>query len=104
MKLDVTALRARLETHSVTVACEVNGTCCRLWYGNSTSTSGRGQLGIRDAGKHKKLYVHRLAYLLNKKRKRSHGIIEVDTLPRARQICGNRLCIEPSHLEGVKNV
>lgn len=114
MKLNLTALRARLERNSVTecskqlstVLAEIQYKPCRLWLGatNKAKPNPQGQLSVRvpngnGAATVKHLYVHRLAYWLSKHPKWT-GTCEVpDTLPLVRHTCGNLLCIEPSHME-----
>jgi len=69
------------------------GCDCWMWLGHKTK-KGYGKLNVRLAGKHYRLYAHRVAYETFK------GLL-LATEEEIDHICENEWCINPEHMEVV---
>lgn len=66
---------------------------CLVWTGAKNRPDGYGVIGWRVGGKQYRAYVHRLVY------EGFNGAIPADH--EIHHCCGNRLCVNPDHLEVV---
>lgn len=86
------AKRTRLPSGIFRRASPCPNTGCWFWMGTVDHSNGYGLFGFRDGVER---HVHRLAYQL------THGDIPEGMLVHHR--CGQKLCINPDHLELTTN-
>lgn len=85
--------RAKLQAQLKNLSLINRNTGCWEWQGQ-ISNSGRGRITIQDQGKPRTVGADDASYIA--------FIGEIPKNALVRQTCGNRLCINPEHLELLK--